>query len=87
MIRLSADIFVLLYFAFIYFMLARNTLTEFTNFFRQKTLKKWWYNFKIFYKQCLKMDKYNSIEHDYVSKSKCKYIKWATTLAKQNQWN
>ena len=43
---------------FIDFMLAKKTLTEFTNLFSPN-------NFKLFYQQCLKMDKCNSIEHDF----------------------
>ena len=42
--------------------IAGETLTEFTNRFYQITLKKWWYNYKLYYDKCWKMTKYNSYE-------------------------
>ena len=48
--------------AFIDVMLARKTLQF---FFYQRTLKKRWYNFKLFSDQCLKKDK-----HDFRQTSK-----------------
>ena len=48
---------------FIEFMLAGNTLTEFTNLPSPNNFKrKGWYNFKLFYDQCLKMAELNSHE-------------------------
>ena len=46
-------------------MLARKTLTDFTNLFYQIILKKWWYNFKLFYEQYLKMDDFNKTPNIY----------------------
>ena len=44
-------------------MLAKKTLTEFTNFFSRNNFnKKWWYNSKLFYDKCLKMTECNSYE-------------------------
>ena len=52
---------------FIDFMLGRKALTEFTNLFLPNNFKKkWWYNFKLFYDQCLKMVECTSIEHDFL---------------------
>ena len=51
------------YIAFIDFMLARKTLTEFTYLFSPNNfIKKWRYNFKLFYDQRLKMAGCNSHE-------------------------
>ena len=41
-------------------MLTGKTLTEFTNVFSPNSFKKWSYNFKLFYDQCLKMVEWNS---------------------------
>ena len=47
---------------FIDFMLAGKSLTDFTNLFTPNNfLKKWWYNFKLFYDQGLKMAETNNI--------------------------
>ena len=45
---------------FIDFMLAGKPSPEFTNIFSPNNFKKWWYNFKLFYEQCLKMAECNS---------------------------
>ena len=50
---------------FIDFMLAGKTLTELQIFFHEVTLKKRWYNSKIFYDKFLKMAEYNSIDHGF----------------------
>ena len=50
---------------FIGFMLPGKTLTEFTNFFHQITLKKWWYNSELFLDKYLKMAECNSHETCY----------------------
>ena len=47
---------------FINFMLTGKTLTKFTNLFSSNSLKKWWYNSKLFYEKSLTMPVRSSAE-------------------------
>ena len=47
---------------FLDFMLKYKTLIDFNNLFLPNTLRKWWYNFKVFYEKCSKMTECNSHE-------------------------